>query len=329
MKCVGIGAILLMFLAGPAAFAGNVGFQQLSISDGTDPPMTIGIWYPTDAPESPSPLGVFTQTVAVGAPLRGNSLSLVVISHGTGGSFAFHYDTAVALARTGYIAAALSHTGDTTDDRSWAFQSWRRPPQLRHLIDYMLQEWPEHGRVDAARVGAFGFSAGGFTVLATAGGVPDMIRIVPHCHQHPDYFDCQNFNPLTYTPPPASVWFRDSRIKAAVIAAPARGYSFDAKGLMEVRIPIQLWRADEDEVLPPPEYADLVRDALPRSPEFHEVPNAGHYDFLAPCPALLARAAPQICHARLGFDREAFHRSFNAAVVAFFQRTLGVRMNDH
>lgn len=47
-----------------------------------------------------------------------------------------------------------------------------------------------------------------------------------------------------------------------------------------------------------------------------------HFDFLAPCPAELIKTAPTICTDRSGFDRAAFHREFNAEVLAFFRKHL-------
>ena len=52
--------------------------------------------------------------------------------------------------------------------------------------------------------------------------------------------------------------------------------------------------------------------------------NAGHFDFLAPCGAALASRAPEICASAVGFDRSAFHTSFNAAVLSFFNKMLRV-----
>jgi len=80
--------------------------------------------------------------------------------------------------------AAASHAGDTFDDQSRVLQLWRRPAQLHQLVDYMLNEWPSHAQLDAARVGAFGFSNGGFTVLVAAGGTPDLSKIAPYCEAH-------------------------------------------------------------------------------------------------------------------------------------------------
>jgi predicted dienelactone hydrolase len=66
-----------------------------------------------------------------------------------------------------------------------------------------------------------------------------------------------------------------------------------------------------------------VRIALPIAPEAHVVAGAGHYDFLAPCSAELAKKVPAICVSAPGFDRAAFHAQFDHDVVAFFTRTLG------
>ncbi|HEX9211021.1 MAG TPA: hypothetical protein VF901_10960 [Bradyrhizobium sp.] len=65
-----------------------------------------------------------------------------------------------------------------------------------------------------------------------------------------------------------------------------------------------------------------VADSLPGKPEVHVVP-AGHFAFLAPCSPELAVAVPRICtDVPAEFDRAAFHREFNAAVVQFFRAQL-------
>jgi predicted dienelactone hydrolase len=317
---------IFAFLAAPA-FAANVGFVELEIADGADSPLVAGIWYPTDAPTTERPLGSFTQTVAPGATIAGRGLPLVVMSHGGGGWYGSHYDTALALARVGFVVAAVSHAGDTSDDQTKVLQLWRRPAQLHRLLDYMLQEWPQRGRLDAVSVGAFGFSNGGFTVLVAAGAVPDLSKVGAFCQVHPHQDLCQAMKHASIDPRfgadgPASAWVHDRRIKAVVIAAPAFGFVFGRAGLSGVRLPIQLWRPAEDRHQPYPYYAEAVRVDLPGPPEYHVVRNAGHYDFLPPCEAPLSQMSPDICSSLPGFDREAFHKRFNAEVVRFFQAKL-------
>ncbi len=119
------------------------------------------------------------------------------------------------------------------------------------------------------------------------------------------------------------IWVHDPRLKAVVSAAPAEGFTFGKAGLKGVTIPVQLWRAEDDQILPQPYYAEAVRGDLPMAPEYHVVPHAGHFDFLAPCSAALAQQAPFICRSEPAFDRAAFHAMFNAEVVRFFETHLG------
>jgi predicted dienelactone hydrolase len=161
-----------------------------------------------------------------------------------------------------------------------------------------------------------------------AGGTPDFSAILPHCAAHPRYFDCQlmaqaHLSMASLPNPPASAWVHDARIKAAVVAAPALGFTFGQAGLKALTVPVQLWRDENDSVLPNPDYSEAVRVSLPAPPEFHLVANADHYDFLAPCSDTLRKYAPMICVSRPGFDRTAFHEAFNRDVVRFFEKTLG------
>jgi predicted dienelactone hydrolase len=319
--------ITVVALVSPPVFAVNVGFEELKITNGTEPALTVGIWYPTDAPTTEHALGNFTQTVAPGSPIAGHGLPLVVMSHGGGSWYGGHYDTALALARAGFVAAAISHTGDTYDDQSRVLELWRRPAQLHRLVDYMLDEWSGHGQLDASRVGAFGFSNGGFTVLVAVGGVPDLSEIGRYCETHPSHDLCQGLKQAGVDPHlganvPAGAWVRDLRIKAAVVAAPAFGFALAHPGLSDVRAPIQLWRAADDRHQPQPYYDEVVRANLPRPPEYHLVENAGHYDFLPPCDVQLLKNHPVICTSLPGFDRKSFHEQWNADMVRFFQTTL-------
>ncbi len=320
-RLLGALALAAGLLFTPAAQA-SVGFQHFTIPNPDGPPIEVGVWYPSNAPTAPTPVEAFRPLLAPDGPVTGRRLPLVVISHGNGGSYAGHHDTAIALAEAGFVAAALTHPGDNWRDQSRATRIWERPKAVKVLTDYMLAAWPQRAALDPGRVGAFGFSAGGFTVLAAAGGEADLGKVAPHCEAHPGFFDCQLVKRQGGTFPADVVWTHDDRIKAVVSAAPAIGFAFGREGLAKVRQPLQLWRAADDQVLPHPFYAEAVRTALPRAPDVHVVDGAGHYDFLAPCAETLAKNNPLICASAAGFDRPAFHADFNREVTAFFRRTL-------
>jgi predicted dienelactone hydrolase len=322
MHVAAVAGLGMVLLAATPAF--SAGFEQVTVPDPGGAPLEAGIWYPSNAPALPQQLGLFEQTVAVGGAVSGHSLPLIVMSHGSGGSFEGHYDTALALAEAGFVVAAVTHTGDNYRDQSAFARVENRGRHISALLDYMLASWRHHALLDPARIGMFGFSAGGFTTLVMIGGKPDMTRVSPHCTEHPDEWACRKLGG-THTPRAADAFTKDSRIAAAVIAAPAIGYAFASNGLAGIEVPIQLWRGDKDEILPHPYHAQNVHDALPTKPDYRVVPNAGHFAFLAPCTPALARSAPEICRDPEGFDRAAFHHQFNAAVVDFFAAKLRPR----
>ena len=123
-------------------------------------------------------------------------------------------------------------------------------------------------------------------------------------------------------PATAEKWVHEPRIKAAAIAAPAIGYAFTKDGLADVTAPTQLWRAEKDWIAPNEWNGDFVKASLPKLPDDHPVPGAGHFAFLAPCSDALAAIAHDIRQDAAGFDRAAFHKELNQALIDFFKAKL-------
>jgi predicted dienelactone hydrolase len=302
-----------------------VGFQIARATDAEGRAFAVGVWYPTDARPWPTTLiGVVLMNVARDAAVSGHDLPLVVISHGNGGGPQSHGDLAMALAGAGYVVAAPVHTGDNFADQSAmgsASLFSGRTRQLRAAVDYMLSGWPDRNRINPDRVGAFGFSAGGFTVLAAVGAQPDMRLVATHCAESPE-FVCdvlRQANSALLDAGASAVgeaFAPDGRIKAAVVAAPGLGFTMAPNGLADVGVPIQLWSGDADDRVPYATNTQVVRDALGSRVEYHSVPGAGHTSFLVPCGIL---APPALCADAGSFDRRAFHADMNASVIAFFE----------
>ncbi|WP_395674827.1 alpha/beta hydrolase family protein [Inquilinus sp.] len=325
-------AALSAVLVLAAAPAGAVGFQWATAPDPDDRPLDIGIWYPSDAPVPDHPNTPFRQALAVNGPVSGDRLPLVVISHGNAGSLGSHADVAKALAEAGFVVVAVTHTGNNGRDNSYrpARRLVDRPRHISRALDFMLTGWPGHDRLDPSRIGIFGFSLGGFTALVAIGGTPNLRLAVEHCRQDPDEPAClsgENSNSGTAgAPRPAPSWVHDPRIRAAVIASPGLGFAFDKDALAAVTVPVQLWAAAGDRVVPEATNTALVRQALPVPPEFREVEGAGHYAFVAPCDPAIETLKPQLwatlCVDPPGFDRVAFHRQLDDEAVAFFRAQL-------
>ncbi|MBB4370310.1 putative dienelactone hydrolase [Bradyrhizobium sp. cir1] len=104
---------------------------------------------------------------------------------------------------------------------------------------------------------------------------------------------------------------------------PAFGPLFDPDGLREVKIPGQLWASalsGEDRTggeVAANYVAAIARD-LPVKPDYHLVPNAGHYIFLAPRTPELAKKRPRSAPADLASIEPRFARNSMPSRWLFF-----------
>lgn len=308
-----VGAITISLFVVAARPKHWVGFQMITVRNPQGKPLQVAIWYPTDSQPGFRLIGFLPQMLATNGTAAGRDLPLIVISHGGGEPLAGRADTALALASAGFVAAAVTHTEDETmDHRYVAMPHWLtdRPREIHLTLEYMLNDWPAHGQLNSARVGMFGYSNGGLTALISLGGVPNSAQIAAHWAQ-------PRIPGLAI---PVTAWVHDPAIKAAVLAAPAADYLFEPMGLSRVTAPVQVWNGTIDRIEPYEKNAALLLGLLPKPPDLHLIPGAGHFTFLPPCPLLLRWA--WFCKETGSFDRAAFHRDFNQSVIEFYQRNL-------
>ena len=312
-------ASIVLGLMFPVTFARAAGIQALKVpADGALPALAGAVWYPCAIAPTAMQLGPFPVSAAKDCPVVGTNLPLIVISHGRTGSFLGHRDTAQALADAGFIVAAISHPGDNAQDSSRsndlaAFVE--RPADIKRVVDYLLGASRLSSVIDPDRIGLFGFSRGGYTGLVVAGAEPRFGAAIGMCTGQTSTI-CEEvrqgrFEPLVH----------DGRIKAAVIADPLSIF-FTNTSFDEVRIPIQLWRSERGGDGVTPDSVAAVAGELPVKPDFRTVPNAQHFSFLPACPDDMVRRVPELCTDPSDFDREAFHKEFNAQVLDFFRQAL-------
>ncbi|MBS9440672.1 alpha/beta hydrolase family protein [Photorhabdus heterorhabditis] len=295
------------------------GFSLIDVpADEQGPEMHGAVWYPCQSPAGQFQLGPFTLPGVRDCVASGSMWSLVIISHGSAGSFLGHHDTAEALADAGFVVAAINHPGDNfqdVSDQGHLRVFVNRPNDIKRLIDFMTGTWPEHTHLASGEIGFFGFSRGGYTGLAAAGAKPDYGMAANFCLRD-DLPLCKEAREREFLVLPKS----DIRIRAFVLADPLNLFSQD--GFKSVSAPIQLWASEfggDGVVL---KDIESIRNALRFAPEFHIAKNAGHFSFLAPCTIRQKRDVPIICTDPAGFDRINFHKEFNDEVIQFFKRTL-------
>lgn len=308
------------------ARSATAGFEQIQFPLPGGGSAEGAIWFPSSSPAALMTVGLSEQQVARSGAILGDKLPLIVFSHGALGSWKNNIDTAAALARAGFVTAALTYDKPALDGVLRVAQHGQR---LSALIDFVLYRWHYHEVIDPKKIGAFGFSLGAFTVLTEVGGKPDLARIPLHCQTAPSEWSCRmaagRHLDIAVDGPVKVDWAVDSRIKAAAIAAPALGYLFEGGGLSAAQLPVQLWQAGDDHVLSEPWSAEAVRDSLPHRPEFHLVPGADHEDFNVPCANAAKLSAPSVCGETKNFSRVAFHVTFNEKVLQFFRNAFAGR----
>ncbi len=322
--------VMLFLFQVNTMFAGqvnmNVGIRLLSAPAQTGGrEIKIMTWYPTMEKAEDTMFGPYKIRAARDAKIKDGVYKLIVISHGSGGSHLGHRDTAIYLAERGYLVAAVLHPENNFLDNSAdrRERNWKnRPGHISKALDYILNESGFKDNIDKKSIAIIGYSAGGYTALALAGGIPDIANIRNHCAKvNDDQGFCRGhgflFTIFGSKKPNIIENTYDSKIKAVVLLAPLGVLFKDRQSLSKVTVPVRIYRAEKDDVLRFPYHAESIRQNLSIKPEYVVVRNACHYSFLAPFPenADLAKDPP-------GFDRVKFHSVMNREIFEFLSRSL-------
>jgi predicted dienelactone hydrolase len=287
----------------------NVGYRGLAVRDAVQG-VTLPVWvlYPTSLLEQARSFGPYTMAVATDAPVAGQDLPLVVISHGNNGSPLTHRDTAIALAQAGFVVAMPEHLGNSRSDSTLAGTAAilaHRPRHLSLTIDAVLSDAAFREHVQATQVRVIGHSIGAYTALAVAGGQPNAMT--------PDQ--------PGYAVVPVSVT-ADARVSTLVLLAPACGWFTVPGALAAVQAPILMYSGAQDHVTPL-FHADLVRGGVahPERVQHVVVPGAGHHAFQTPFPPSMTRPDFPPSQDPPGFDRPTFHAQMNREIAAYLHRS--------
>ncbi|NTI41423.1 alpha/beta hydrolase family protein [Rhizobium rhizogenes] len=325
MTCLRLALAAAFYLAMSPAQA--AGLKYLHVPGGQGgPAIDAAMWSPcTKAPEDVKIRALIISAVP-DCPIAGEKLPLVIISHGYGGWYLGHHDTAEALADSGFVVVAINHPHANYADMSRANGLGvlvARPVDIKRTIDFMLTDFSGSAKIDPQRIGFYGFSQGGYTGLVLAGANPDFSKLPPRCAD-PKAVGCpqaSHARPPQQLPLPQALT-HDHRIRAMVVADPLSIVFQTTGSVKDVTIPLQVWGSElgGGGGASPEDVATLVR-VLPEKPDFRVVPKAVHMSFLTMCPKI--DTSSEACIDAPGFDRAAFHRNFNAEVVEFFRRNLG------
>jgi len=331
----------------PAAHAVEAGFRQMTVTANSadDKPAHFALYYPTPDAARLIPMGPFPQTVAIHGAPESTVKGLIVISHGTASVNLGFATLAQALARNGYLVASVEQVGDTWQDQSMRATPVRyfaeRPRQVSRVIDTLLADPQWRARIANGAdgrplIGALGHSAGGYTVLALAGGKPVLSRLRIHCETEAelDPVLCTLSRSVGGAPVQAGAAVdgqengqeepvqADPRVRAVMALAPM-GVAFSASSLASITVPVAIYAGEKDSFLVPRFHAQWVKQNMrSASTTLQIVPNAGHYAFMNTPTMDLPSPDGSVANDPSGFDRAAFLDRLAQESIAYFDKNL-------
>lgn len=260
---LGLGLLQAEPLVGevPAGYSQQLKFSYRA-GNGSERERRIFLWYPSAVEAAPFKYhGLQEGLVAPDAPLRTGRHPLVLFSHGFWGAADQTIFLMEALARAGYVVAALHHDDAIPNHRqnpvdlpnfvhakAWDdAKFFDRKEDMSALLDHLLELDGREGSVlfehlDRNTIGAAGHSLGGYTVLGMAG---------------------------------ARASWEDERIRAALLLSPYVHPFYFHGNLKDVRIPVMFQGGTRDVGITPFLKSIYKRVAAPKY--FFILDKVGHY----------------------------------------------------
>lgn len=299
-----------------------------------DRPLDLHIWYPAGNGGTQVQLGqnpVFTgHRVAVGAAPVPGKHPLILLSHGLGGNAVNIGWIASHLADRGMIVVGTNHHGSTSHDAypQETLKVWHRPADLSSILDYFETGQKHLVTPDMNRVGAVGFSLGGFTVLSAVGARVSKDLYVDYCRRFPGMWDCAWFESSgldlkTAVKPRFEQSNLDDRIRVAVAIDPGLAQAFQAESLGAIKTPVRIINLGARNDMPAAIDGLEISRRLLNSDHF-DVAGATHFSFLGICTdqgeAFVSDDGEEpICTGTGKRDRSDIHRQL-APMIAEFLR---------
>ncbi len=315
--------IMLVYFVAYAS-ATDAGLRIIEMKDPLSlQPMRAALFFPTEATASAVHLGPLVLNVAKDAPLKQGKYPLILLSHGNSGSMFSHHDSAVFLAKQGYIVAAIEHPADNFRDNSGQGTDRvliGRNLQIIAMLDFLLAQAPFSLAIDDSKVGVTGFSAGAYTALVSVGAIPRFPLLKNYCIKYPQNVLCVGKGDITLSSPPLSPK-ADQRIHAAFVMSPVAAF-FNSDSLSPITVPVEIYAAGNDSALPIQDNAHFVKNNIPLLTKYTEIAKADHFVFLSPCTPQMQSLTPDLCVDPAGVDRQTIHTQINHDMVQFFNLNL-------
>ena len=313
----------------------SIGQSSLNLTDTSrSRPIKTEIWYPTKDTTKPNISAAYPfklPPTSQNADLISGQFPLILLSHGTGGNRISQMWLACELVGHGYMVVSVDHFGNTHDHKipENFVRIWDRPLDITFVINHLLSDpkWSE--AIDTNKIGMAGFSLGGYTAIALAGGELDysLLKSFSETEEGKNEFILPELGDVSKLITPAIIDagnqsfrdLKDERINAFVAMAPAIGQGFKHPNQFnEIDKPILIIGANDDTRTPTLTNARHYHHLIPDS-KYHELKgHAGHYVFMNAARNALKKNAPLIFKDDESVNRQTLHQHVSNIVLHFF-----------
>lgn len=317
----------------------NIGQSTIELMDQRrERPIKTEIWYPTKDTTKQNITKKYPfklPPTSKGAEIASGKFPLIMLSHGTGGNRISQMWLACELASNGFIVASVDHYGNTLDNKipENFVKVWDRPLDVSFTIDHLLTNSHWNSAIDSSKIGMAGFSLGGYTSIALAGGILnyELLRSFSNTEEGKIEFNLPELGDVSKFISPQIIELgntrykslKDNRISAFAAMAPAIGQGFNNKKQFDkVDKRILVIGAQNDKRTPintnAKHYCELID-----SSKYNELKGqVGHYVFMNEAKNGLKKNAPIIFKDDESVNRKEIHKQVAKTILEFFNHEL-------
>lgn len=296
-----------------------------------DRPLITEVWYPVDESLPADNIdGLWVRCPeSRDAPIKtgASKYPLVIMSHGNQGDRLNNSWIAETLAANGYIVASMDHFGNTWNNKiaECFVKIWDRPQDVSFVIDQLIKDERFGPHINCEKIGVVGYSLGGHTAIWVAGGTltqfgkPDLNSLPQD--QIPTSVNDELLDSIDFTPARNS--YKDPRVSAVFVMAPALGYMFDKASLQNISVPVYIVVADGDKTVPHESSANILVSLIEQAAITFIPGNASHYVFLNE----VTKGGKMLLDKKVALDpptidRAKIHDEISTSAVLFFNEHL-------
>ena len=321
----------------------KIGQKSITYTDTSrNRPLVTEIWYPTndaliekDSTKDGKTLFKAINTIP-NANIPDDKFPLLLVSHGTGGNRFSLTWFIEKMVKEGYIVVSVDHYGNSTFNKlprefvKW----WERAIDIKYVLTNILNDEKIGSKIDTSRIGGVGFSLGGYTNIALAGGYVDRAdrnnekseddrELPPEFPKTEEVIDFDTDSLIVSSYNKYKDQVKDDRIKAFFVMAPAIGFGFySTKQTKEITAPVFIVAGKGDTNTLIQHNAQNYHRLIKGSEIYLFDENVNHYVFLNEATEFGKEILPALTIDHPKVNRNEIHKKTLELAIDFFKKNL-------